>query len=75
MLCWLLSVCRPARVTIEPRPWQSAPEAESCNSPNQIKKGGNPRNAILILSDGGDNSSRYTSSEVRKVVREADLQI
>jgi Ca-activated chloride channel family protein len=42
---------------------------------NQMKKARNPRKAILIISDGGDNSSRYTSSEVKNAVREADVQI
>ena len=42
---------------------------------NEMKKARNPRKAILIISDGGDNSSRYTESEVRNVVREADVQI
>jgi len=42
---------------------------------NQMKKARNPRKAILIISDGGDNSSRYTESEVRNAVREADVQI
>jgi Ca-activated chloride channel family protein len=42
---------------------------------NQMKKAHNPRKAILIISDGGDNSSRYTESEVRNAVREADVQI
>jgi Ca-activated chloride channel homolog len=44
---------------------------------NQMKpdKAHNPRKAILIISDGGDNNSRYTESEVRKTVREADVQI
>lgn len=42
---------------------------------NQMKKAKNPRKAILILSDGGDNSSRYTESEIRNLVREADVQI
>jgi VWFA-related protein len=41
----------------------------------QMKKAKNPRKAILILSDGGDNSSRYTESEVRNLIREADVQI
>ncbi|BDC50082.1 hypothetical protein F183_A23980 [Bryobacterales bacterium F-183] len=41
----------------------------------QMRKARNPRKAILILSDGGDNSSRYTESEVRNAVREADVQI
>ena len=42
---------------------------------NQMKKAHNPRKAIIILSDGGDNSSRYTESEIRNAVREADVQI
>ncbi len=42
---------------------------------NQMKKARNPRKAILIISDGGDNSSRYTESEVKNAVREADVQI
>jgi Ca-activated chloride channel family protein len=42
---------------------------------NEMKKAHNPRKAILIISDGGDNSSRYTQSEVRNSVREADVQI
>jgi Ca-activated chloride channel homolog len=39
------------------------------------KKARNPRRAILIISDGGDNNSRYTESEVRNAVKEADVQI
>jgi Ca-activated chloride channel homolog len=42
---------------------------------HEIKKGKNPRRAILILSDGGDNSSRYTETEIRNLVRESDVQI
>jgi VWFA-related protein len=42
---------------------------------NQMKKAKNPRKAILILSDGGDNSSRYTESEIKSLVREADVQV
>jgi len=42
---------------------------------HQMKKAKNPRRAILLLSDGGDNSSRYTESEIRRLVREADVQI
>jgi len=44
-------------------------------SMNQMKKARNPRKAILIISDGGDNSSRYTESEIKNAVREADVQI
>ncbi len=34
-----------------------------------------PKKALLIISDGGDNHSRYTESEIRSVVKEADLLI
>src|SRR5438552_18362725 len=33
------------------------------------------RKALLIISDGGDNHSRYTEREVRSLVQEADIQI
>ena len=42
---------------------------------NEMKKARNPRKAILVLSDGGDNSSRYTQSEIKNLVREADVQV
>jgi Ca-activated chloride channel homolog len=34
-----------------------------------------PRKAILIISDGGDNHSRYTEGEIKHAVREADVVI
>jgi len=33
------------------------------------------RKALLILSDGGDNRSRYTENEIKSMVREADVQM
>lgn len=42
---------------------------------NTMKKATRPRKALLIISDGGDNSSRYTESEIKNRVREADVQI
>jgi len=41
---------------------------------NEMKKARNGRKALLIISDGGDNSSRFTESEVRSWVREGDVQ-
>ena len=41
----------------------------------EMKKAKNPRKAILIVSDGGDNNSHYTSSEIENLVREADVQV
>jgi len=35
----------------------------------------NSRKALLILSDGGENSSRYTKGEIYSLVREADICI
>jgi VWFA-related protein len=42
---------------------------------HEMKRAHNPRKALLIISDGGDNSSRYTESDVKNAVREADVQI
>ncbi len=36
---------------------------------NHMKKAHNPRKAILIISDGGDNNSRYTESEIKNALR------
>src|ERR1700746_2001567 len=33
------------------------------------------KKALLIISDGGDNHSRYTESEVKNLVKESDVQI
>jgi len=33
------------------------------------------RKALVIISDGGDNSSRYTLHEIRSLVMESDVQI
>jgi len=32
-----------------------------------------PKKALLVISDGGDNHSRYTEAEIKSVVKEADL--
>lgn len=41
----------------------------------KMKQAKYERRALLIVSDGGDNRSRYTEHEVRNYVREADVQI
>jgi VWFA-related protein len=40
-----------------------------------MKQARNPRKALLIISDGGDNDSRYTETEIRKAVRETGVSI
>jgi Ca-activated chloride channel family protein len=42
---------------------------------HEMKKAKNARKALLVISDGGDNSSRYTETEIRNLVKEADVQI
>jgi Ca-activated chloride channel homolog len=42
---------------------------------HEMKKAKNPRKALLVISDGGDNSSRYTENEIKNLVKEADVQI
>jgi Ca-activated chloride channel family protein len=42
---------------------------------NEVNKGSNPRKALLVISDGGDNSSHYTEDEIANAVREAAVPI
>ncbi len=42
---------------------------------DKLKQAKYDRKALLIISDGGDNRSRYTEGELRRAVRESDLQI
>lgn len=41
----------------------------------QLKRARNPRKAMLVFSDGGDNHSRSTEREVLHSLEEADVQI
>lgn len=42
---------------------------------SKMKQAKYERKALLVVSDGGDNRSRYTEGEVRSQVREGDVQI
>lgn len=42
---------------------------------NKLKTSKYQRKALLIISDGGDNRSRYTDGELRRAVRESEVQI
>jgi Ca-activated chloride channel homolog len=42
---------------------------------HEMKRSKMSRKALLVISDGGDNSSRYTEGEIRNRVKEADVQI
>jgi Ca-activated chloride channel homolog len=41
----------------------------------RLKQAHNPRKALIVISDGGDNNSRYTLSQLTKIAAEADTQI
>jgi Ca-activated chloride channel homolog len=42
---------------------------------SEMKKATTNRKALLVISDGGDNHSRYTERDVKKAVKEADVEI
>ena len=42
---------------------------------DQIKGGKNEKKALILITDGEDNSSRYTAAEVREFAKECDVQI
>jgi Ca-activated chloride channel family protein len=42
---------------------------------NHLKQARYDRRALLVISDGGDNRSRYTQGELTRAVRESEVQI
>jgi VWFA-related protein len=41
----------------------------------EMKKAKNTRKALVVVSDGGDNNSRYKADDIKDIVKEADTQI
>lgn len=41
----------------------------------EMKHAKNARKAMVLISDGGDNNSRYKPDEIQNLVREADVQV
>jgi Ca-activated chloride channel family protein len=41
----------------------------------RVARGTHPKRAILLISDGQDNSSRYTFTELRRLLKESDVII
>lgn len=41
----------------------------------EVRKGRNEKKALILITDGEDNSSRYGRSEVREFAKESDVQI
>jgi Ca-activated chloride channel family protein len=42
---------------------------------NKMRNAKYQKKALLIISDGGDNRSRYTDSEIKNMIKEADVMI
>jgi Ca-activated chloride channel family protein len=42
---------------------------------SEMRTARNGKRALLIISDGGDNNSRYNEKDIKKLVREADTQL
>jgi Ca-activated chloride channel homolog len=42
---------------------------------SEMKGAHNGKRALLIISDGGDNSSRYNEKDIKRLVQEADTQL
>ena len=42
---------------------------------SQMRGARNAKRALLILSDGGDNHSRYSENDIKRLVKEADTQL
>ena len=42
---------------------------------SKVRKGNNPKKALLLITDGEDNHSRYSRGDIRELARESDAQI
>ncbi len=42
---------------------------------SEMRTSRNAKRALLIISDGGDNNSRYNERDIKRLVREADTQL
>jgi Ca-activated chloride channel family protein len=59
---------------VQPRGWTALYDAMVLGI-HHMKRASRNRRVLLVLSDGGDNNSRYTEREVKDLVREADVRI
>src|SRR5580704_1784759 len=60
--------------SIQPAGWTALCDAIYMGL-HQMKRATHNRKVLLILSDGGDNNSRYTTRETMELVKETDVRI
>jgi Ca-activated chloride channel family protein len=41
----------------------------------KVQRGSHPKRALLLISDGQDNNSRYTYNELRRLLKESDVTL
>lgn len=59
---------------VEPHGWTALFDAV-CLAAQRIRKAHNQRRVLVVFSDGADNNSRYSESELISMLREADVQV
>jgi VWFA-related protein len=63
-----------ALMSIQPMGWTALLDAIHM-SVNHMKRAKNTRKALVVLSDGGDNNSRFNQHEIRELLRESDVTL
>ena len=59
---------------IQPRGWTALYDAMVL-AINHMKRASRSRHVLLVLTDGGDNNSRYNEAEVKDLIRESNVRI
>jgi Ca-activated chloride channel homolog len=59
---------------LQPLGWTALHDA-ICLGVQRMKTAKNARRALFVLTDGGDNNSRYSESEVKSMVVESDVRV
>jgi VWFA-related protein len=59
---------------VRPEGWTALLDA-MCLAVHQMRSAKNSRKALFVLSDGGDNNSRYSEGEIITMLREADVRV
>jgi VWFA-related protein len=60
--------------SVQPAGWTALHDAILLAA-QQMKTARNARKALVVLTDGADNNSRYTVKEVQSLVRESDVRV
>jgi Ca-activated chloride channel homolog len=63
-----------ALLSIQPKGWTALLDAIQL-SVNHMRRAKNARRVLVVLSDGGDNNSRYNEREIRELLRESNVSL